>query len=181
MASSWAPLIAPRSLKIAPRSPKIALRSPQEAPRSGQDAPKASQERPGTAEDWPKSGQERPRGLLERSWVHLAALRSHLGKQNVCFSLRFPLLFAYSCFGPQVASEGILEPNSPQLGSSKVVKSGQETPKRSPRATQSGPRATQERPRAAQERPKSSQEHLKSDQRSQVPLLGAVLVVLGRS
>ena len=147
-----------RDPMIAPRSPRDAPRSSQETPRSrpdGQDASKIALREPPYRNKTPpdrskkpqersKSDQERPRGLLERSWGHLAAFRSHLGIKNVCFSLRFPILFVNSCFYPNIASEGTLEPNLRQLGSSKVVKSA-------PRAAKRPSRGAQERPRAAQE------------------------------
>ena len=79
--------------------------------------------------------------------------------KNVWFSLRFPILFVKSRFRPKFVSEGILGPNLPQLGSSKVVKSA-------PRAAKRPSRGAQERPRAAQERPKSGQERPKSGPRA---------------
>ena len=137
--------------KIAPRGAKIASRRPKFAPRPARSLQDRSKRPPGSLpdslrspEEGPRAVQERPRAVLEPSWGHLGAFRSHLGIQNVCFSLRFPILFVNSCFRPKIVSEGILEPNLRQLGSSKVVKSA-------PRAAKRPSRGAQERPRAAQE------------------------------
>ena len=78
----------------------------------------------------------------------------------MCFPKGFPILLANPCFCFKIVSEGILEPNSRQLGSSKVVKSA-------PRAAKSGlerPKSSQERPNSGQERPKSGQEWPESGQ-----------------
>ena len=65
--------------------------------------------------------------------------------QNVCFSLRFPILFANACFCLKIVSEGIFELNLRQLESSQVVKNA-------PRAAKRPSRVAQERSRAAQVR-----------------------------
>ena len=141
------PKIAPRRFKIASRPPKIAPRRFKIDPRRSKTSLRSfptPQDRLKKVQERSKSAQERLRGLLRRSWGHLAAFWSHLGMQNVCFSLGFPILFANSCFCFKIVSEGILEPNLRQLGSSKVVKSA-------PRAAKRPSRGAQERPRAAQE------------------------------
>ena len=90
-----------------------------------------TQEPPRAVQDPLRATQEPPRPLLTI--------------KNVCFSLRFPILFVDSHFGS---------------------KSGQETLKRIPRAPQSNPRVTQEGPRAAQEWPKSGPRAAKSEPKS---------------
>ena len=83
---------APRSPPETPSSrqdgqdrSKIALRGSPDRFPTPQDRPKKAQERP-------RSPQERPRGLLEPSWGHLAAFRSHLVIKKVLF---FYYVFQY--------------------------------------------------------------------------------------
>ena len=123
------------------------LGRPKSRPRSLQEAPRPPPETPSSCQD----GQDRSKIGL-RGFE--ARIRTHLRIRNVWFYLRFPILLTYSSFRPKSVSEGILELNLGQLGSSKAVKS---TPRAAQERPKSGPRAAQERPRATQERPTAGQ------------------------
>ena len=130
--------------------PRLALLGrPKSRPRSLQEAPRPPPETPSSRQDAQDRSKIGLRGFEAR-------IRTHLRIRNVWFYLRFPILLTYSSFRPKSVSEGILELNLGQLGSSKVVKStpraAQERPKSSPRAAQERPRATQERPTEGQYR-----------------------------
>ena len=56
--------------------------------------------------------------------------------KNVCFSLRFPILFENQYLGLNIVSEGLLGPKKRQLGASKVVKSAPRGAKRPSRGAQ---------------------------------------------
>ena len=122
----------PGSHPERPKSDQERSKRRQEGPKSGQERLKTGQERAKRGQEQPKSGQERPRAAQERSKGYLGGLLARFGTilegQNVCFSLRFSIVFEKHSFGENMSSRAILVLNLGHLGQ---------------------PRAPQEQPRAA--------------------------------